>query len=173
MILSHNSFLIFVAHIFLFDNFTQAFVLRVFKQHNYLKYFLINWKSLFITHTQRVYFSAQNTRVIVERHSYRTQPSLSVSRNILSEETLKPLAIKFVVTGISNFKNLFSSIPLPDTVSSLHQIHKTFLFSFFFLKIFLCKGLLNSFCLFHCLNRSSLIHNLEFQLLKTEKNRSG
>ena len=40
--------------------------------------------------------------------SYQTPHSLTVFRKILSEKTLKSLTVKFVGTGISSFKTVFS-----------------------------------------------------------------
>ena len=102
-----------------------------------------------------LHFSTQSrpTRDFVERHSYLWTPfSLSMSRNILLEKTMKPLTVwKFVGTEIS--KPYF---PATCTWHSMFTWLTSFLFSYF-LNIFPCMGLQN---------RSSLIQNLEFPLSK-------
>ena len=82
--------IIFMAHSRQF----HTIVSRILQQANCSKS-LINGQSLFIKHSLCVYFSTQDTQNVVERHSYRTRPSLSVFRNILLEKTVKPLKVKF------------------------------------------------------------------------------
>ena len=78
------------------------------------------------------------TQGIVERHSYRTPPSLSLSHN------------RFFGTEISNIKTAFSLLPVPDTVCSLdsHLSHFHVL-----LKIFPKQG-----------DAQTHLHDLEFRM---------
>ena len=69
----------------------------------------INGLSLFVKHSWGAYFSTQITRDIVERYSYRTPPSLSVSRNILLQQALKPLAVSLFAQGSQISKPYFPS----------------------------------------------------------------
>ena len=138
---------IFLWLVFIFG----TLVSQILQQHNCSKS-LISGQSLFIKHSQGVYFSTQNTKDIVRKRSYRTPPSLSVSRNFLLQKTIKPPAARSVGTGISSFRTvIFCYLYLTQFV---HWTH-IFCIFIFFSKIFPCSRLLDC---------SSLIHNLEFSL---------
>ena len=77
MIISHSSFFYtFGGSLFILENF--MLVLRIFHQRYCLNHFLVNVWSLFIKHSQGIYFSTLNTRAIAERHLYGTKPSVSL-----------------------------------------------------------------------------------------------
>ena len=116
----------------------------------------INEQSLFIKHSQGVYFSTQNTRDLVERHSYRTPPPFQVYRNILLQKHYETIDSKFVGTEISNFKTVFYCYLYLTQYVHLIHIFPIFLFVS---KIFPCRVLLD---------RSSPVHNLEFSHPKKE-----
>ena len=90
----------------------------------------------------------------MKKRSYQTPPSLSVSRNTLLEKSMKPLAVKSVGTGISNFRTVISCYRY--LTQFVHWTH-IFCIFIFFSKVFPCSRLLDCSC---------LIHNLEFSLSK-------
>ena len=94
----------------------------------------------------------------MERHSYRTLPSLSVSHNILFEKTMKPLTVRFVGTWISNFEIEFSCyLYLTQYVHLIHHIFPVFIF---FSQNLSLRGLGG---------RSTLIHNIDLPLSEPKK----
>ena len=68
------------------------------------------------------------------RHSYRIPPFFTLSRKILLEKTMEPLAAKFVGTGVSNFKTVFSSYMF--LTQYVHLVQKNFPILHIFLKNF-------------------------------------